>query len=269
MLLYRKIRERLGLRLLRCAYTGGTATGPEVYAFYHMIGIDMRQLYSLTEIGGIGFGQYPGQSNPEGTGKPFPGVELKLSESEQILIYAPYFAGYYNDTESGAAVCKNGWLSTGDRGFIDDGGYVFVLGRHAETIETTTGHKVQPELIENRLKFSPYIKEAIAVGRARPYVSALIQIDRESVGAWAQRRGIPYTTFRDLAAKPEVIELIGQAVENVNERLDEPGRIRRYDLLQKELDPDDGELTRTRKLRRGFIEARYKNLIDSMYTPQG
>jgi len=265
ILLYRKIRERLGLRLLRCAYTGGTAAGPEVYAFYHMIGVDIRQLYSVTEIGGVCVGQHPGEADPETTGKAFPGVELKLSESNEILVRSPYFVGYYNDPALGPEVCKNGWLSTGDRGFIDHDGHVVVLGRLADMIETANGHKVQPELIENRLKFSPYIKEVIAVGKARPYIAALIQIDRDSVGTWAQKRGIPYTTFRDLASKPEVMELIGEAVAKVNEKLDKPSRVMRYKLLQKELDPDDEELTKTRKVRRSFIGNRYKHLIDSMY----
>jgi long-chain acyl-CoA synthetase len=265
LLMHRKIRERLGLRLLRCAYTSGTSIGPEVYSFYHMIGVDIRRLYNLAEIGGVCVGQYPGEANPETSGRPFPGVELKLSESGEILVHAPYFTGYYDNPVLGAEVCKEGWLSTGDRGRIDDSGEVVVLGRHAEMITTTGGCNVQPELIENVLKFSPYIKRAIVVGTGRPDMAAILQIDRESVGSWAQRKGIPYTTFQDLAAKREVTALIGQEIEKMNQKLDEKRRILRHTLLQKELEPDDQELTRTGTVRRNFIEGKYKDLIDSMY----
>ena len=192
-------------------------------------------------------------------------IKLKISKSGEILVHAPYFRGYYNDPALSQEVCKNGWLSTGDQGYIDANGYVIVLGRHAAIIETATGHRIQPELIENRLKFSPYVKEAIIIGKSRPYVVALVQIDRESVGFWAQKRGIPYTTFRDLSLKPEVIELVGQVVDKVSEKLDKPSRIMRYKLIHKELDPDDEELTRTNKLRRCSIESKYEKIINSMY----
>ncbi|MGD0659450.1 MAG: AMP-binding protein [Syntrophorhabdales bacterium] len=265
VLLLRKLRERLGLRLLRCAYTGGRPIGSEVYSFYHMIGVDIRQLYNLTEIGGPCVGQYPRETNPETAGRPFPGIELRLSESDEILIRAPNFVGYYDNQDLGAEVCKEGWLATGDRGRIDDKGQVKVIGRHAEMIETESGITVQPELIENALTFSPYVKRAVAVGKGRPSIGALIQIDRESVGSWAQRKGIPYTTFRDLTTKPEVIGLIGQEVEKVNQDLDRTNCVTHYTLLEKELESEDQELTRIGRPRRSLIENKYKNLIDSMY----
>jgi long-chain acyl-CoA synthetase len=265
VVLFRKLRERLGLRLVRCAYTGGTAVGPEVYTFFHMIGIDLRQLYGLTEIGGVCLGQRSGEANPETIGTPLPGIKFKLSELDEILIYFPNFAGYYNEPAVGHEVYKDGWIATGDRGCLSDKEHIILVGRHNETIETVDGHEVHPELLENRLKFSPYIMEAIAVGQSKPFISALIQINRENVGIWAQKKGIPYTTFRDLALKPEVIRLIGEVVDKVNQKLDEPSRILQFRLLHEELDPDDKDLTRTRKLRRHHLTQKYESLINSMY----
>jgi long-chain acyl-CoA synthetase len=265
VLLYRKIRERLGFRLLRFAYSGGAAIGPEVYAFFHAIGVDLRQIYGQTEIGGVCCLQPPGEADPETTGKPLPGVDIKISESDEILVRSPYFIGYYNDSDLSADLYRDGWLLTGDQGYMTDHGHLVVIDRQKDIIKTNKGYKFSPQLVENRLKFSPYIKEAIVVGDNKPYVAALVQIDMENVGNWAQRKGIPYTTFKDLVSKSEVIELIGQAVERTNQKLDGNGRIEHYHLLEKELDPDDAEVTRTRKLRRDFVNEKYKHLIDSMY----
>ncbi len=266
MVLYRKIRERLGFRLIRFAYTGGAALGPEVYAFFHAIGVDLRQIYGQTEIGGICCMQPPGEADAETTGKPLQGVEIKISKTDEILVNSPYFIGYYNDPDLTKDLFREGWLSTGDQGYFSEHGHLVVIDRQKDIIKTASGYKFSPQLVENRLKFSPYINEAIVVGEARPYVAALVQIDMENVGNWAQRRGIPYTTFRDLVAKKEVVELIENAVNKTNEKLDEPGRIQHFKLLEKELDPDDAEVTRTRKLRRDFVNEKYRDLIESMYS---
>lgn len=265
LLLYRKIRERLGFRLLRFAYTGGAAIGPEVYSFFHALGIDLRQIYGQTEIGGICCVQPRGQANADTSGKPLPGVEIKISEADEIIVRSPYFLGYYNDPGSTEAILNRGWLLSGDQGYLTGDGHLVVIDRKKDIIQTASGHTFSPQLVENRLKFSPYIKEAIVVGQDKPYVAALIQIDMDNVGLWAQRRSLPYTTFRDLALKPQVVELIGEAVKRTNQKLEEPGRIKRFHLLEKELDPDDAEITRTRKLRRGFVNERYQEIIASLY----
>jgi long-chain acyl-CoA synthetase len=265
LFLYRKIRERLGFRLLRFAYTGGAAIGPEIYTFFHAMGVDLRQIYGQTEIGGVCCVQPPGEADPETTGKPLPGIEIKISESDEILVHSANFRGYYNLPEGTTELQKDGFLLTGDQGYFSERGHLVVIDRQKDIIRTSSQYKFSPQLVENRLKFSPYIKEAIVVGQDKPYVAALIQIDMENVGNWAQRRGIPYTTFRDLASKPKVIELIGEAIERTNKKLDDGGQIKRFKLLEKELDPDDAEVTRTRKLRRDYVNTKYKDIIEDLY----
>ena len=265
LLLYRKIRDNFGFRLLRFSYTGGAALGPEVYTFFHAIGINLRQAYGQTEIGGICCIQTRGEADSATTGKPLSGIDIKISSSDEIIVRSPFFIGYYNDPELTAEISNRGWLSTGDQGYFTDSGHLVVIDRKNDIIQTASGHKLSPQLFENRLKFSPYIAEAIVLGQGKPYVAALIQIDMDNVGNWAQRRGIPYTTFRDLVSKPQVVELIGETVKRVNQKLDEAVRIKRYKLLEKELDPDDAEVTRTRKLRRDFVNEKYNDLIESMY----
>ena len=263
--LYRKIRERLGMRLLRFAYTGGAALGPEVYSFFHGVGIDLRQIYGQTEIGGVCCIQPPGEANPETTGKPLSGIDIKISETDEILVKTPNFVGYLNDEAETDNSLDDGWLKTGDQGYFTDDGHLVVIDRQKDIIETALGHTFSPQLVENRIKFSPYIKEAVVVGHGKPYVAALIQIDMDNVGNWAQRQGIPYTTFHDLATKPQVVEMVGEVVEWVNNKLEEKGRIRKYKLLEKELDADSAEVTRTRKLRRSFVNKKYADLIEFLY----
>ncbi len=265
LFLFRKIRERLGLRLVRFAYTGGAALGPEVYSFFHGIGLDLRQIYGQTEVGGVCCIQPPGEADPETTGKPLPDIEIKLSETDEVLVRSPHFLGYFNDDTATKEAISDGWLKTGDQGYFNANGHLVVIDRQKDIIQLENGYRFSPQLVENRLKFSPYIKEAVVVGQSKPYVAALIQIDMENVGNWAQRKRIPYTTFQDLASKPQVIEMIGQSVERVNQKLPETGRIQRYELLKKELDADSSEVTRTRKLRRSFVTDKYSAIIESLY----
>ncbi len=265
LMLCRKLRERLGFRLLRFAYTGGAAIGPEVYTFFHAIGVDLRQIYGQTEIGGVCCLQPPGEADPETTGKPLPGIDIEISKSDEVCVHSKYFKGYYNTPDATTDLHRDGFLLTGDQGYFTDHGHLVVIDRQKDIIKTRSGYSFSPQLVENRLKFSPYIREVIVVGEGRPEVVALVQIDMENVGNWAQRKGIPYTTFRDLVSKPQVFELIGQAVSRTNLKLDEEGRIKRYKLLEKELDADDAEVTRTNKLRRGFVNEKYKDVIESLY----
>jgi long-chain acyl-CoA synthetase len=263
---YRKIRDHLGLRHLRSAYTTGSALCPGVYTFFHVIGVDLRQIYGQTEAGGFCCIQGPCEADPETVGRPLPGVKITISDSHEILVCSPDFLGYYNDPSLTNESLRGCWQSTGDEGYLRDDGHLVVVDRQKDLIRTVLGHKLSPQSLENWLKFSPYIKEAIVVGQGRPFVAAMVQIDLDYVGNWAQRGGIPYTTYRDLASKPQVVELIGKVVEEVNQMLDEPCRIKRYKLLEKELDPDDEEMTRTAKLRRDSANRKFMDLIESLYS---
>jgi long-chain acyl-CoA synthetase len=176
------------------------------------------------------------------------------------------FLGYYKNPEATAEVLKEGWLHSGDAAMFDQDGHLVVIDRAKDVTSLADSTKFAPQFIENKLKFSPYIKEAVAIGQDRPYVAAMVNIDMENVGKWAERRQIAYTTYTDLAQKREVYDLIGREVERVNRDLPAPTRIRKYVLLHKELDPDDEEITRTRKLRRRFIEEKYQALVEAMYS---
>jgi long-chain acyl-CoA synthetase len=263
---YRKIRDHLGLRHLRSAYTTGSALCPEVYTFFHAIGVNLRQIYGQTEAGGFCCIQGPCEADPETVGRPLPAVKITISDSHEILVRSPDFLGYYNDPSLTNESLRGCWQATGDEGYLRDDGHLVVVDRQKDLIRTVLGHKLSPQSLENWLKFSPYIKEAIVVGQGRPFVAVMVQIDLDYVGNWAQRGGIPYTTYRDLVSKPQVVELIRKVVEEVNQMLDEPCRIKRYKLLEKELDPDDGEMTRTAKLRRDSANRKFKGLIESLYS---
>jgi long-chain acyl-CoA synthetase len=265
-LLFGALRDQRGAGRVRYAFTGGAPLAPEIILFYRGLGVNLKQIYGQTENCAFGCGQ-PDDAVALGTvGLPFPGVELRLTEEGEILTRGrTIFAGYYKDPAATAAAVRDGWLYSGDAGFFDPDGQLVVVDRLKDVTRLADGTTLAPQFIENKLKFSPYVKEAVAVGPARPFVAVLVNIDMETVGKWAERRRITYTTYADLAQKPEVYDLVQREVERVNRDLPAALRIRRYVLLHKELDPDDEEITRTRKLRRGVITRKYGPIIEALY----
>ena len=267
LLVFAPLRDHLGFRRTRYAYSGGAPLGPEIFLFFRAIGINLKQVYGQTEITGVSCVQHDGDVRLGTVGKPFPNTEVKLTETGEVISRsAGVFMGYYKNPEATAATIKDGWLYSGDAAMLDQDGHLIVIDRAKDVTALTDGTKFAPQYIENKLKFSAYIKEAVAIGQDRPWVAAMVNIDMENVGKWAERRRIAYTTFTDLAQKPEVYELIGREVERVNRDLPEATRIHRYVLLHKELDADDGEVTRTRKVRRGFVAKRYEHIIEALFS---
>ncbi|MBI1846574.1 MAG: AMP-binding protein [Candidatus Rokubacteria bacterium] len=261
------LRDHLGFRRTRFAYTGGAPLGPEIFLFFRAIGINLKQVYGQTEITGVSCVQRDGDVKLGTVGKPFPNTEVKLTEAGEVISRSPgVFLGYYKNPEATAATIRDGWLYSGDAAMFDHDGHLIVIDRAKDVTHLTDGTKFAPQYIENKLKFSPYIKEAVAVGQDRPYVAAMVNIDMENVGKWAERRKIAYTTYADLAQKPPVYDLIGQEVDRVNRDLPEGTRIQKYVLLPKELDPDDEEVTRTRKVRRGFVAKKYADIINALFS---
>jgi long-chain acyl-CoA synthetase len=263
---FKPLKDRLGFTNLRSATTGGAALGPDTFKFFHALGISLKQIYGQTEISGISCIHKNGTINPDTMGEPIPGTQVRISETGEILSKSPaVFAGYYKQPEETAATVIDGWLHSGDAGYLTPEGHIVVIDRIKDVMSLKDGVKFSPQFIENKLKFSPYIKEAVTVGHNRDCIVAMVCIDFGIVGNWAERQKINYTTYTDLAAKPEVIELIQQEVFKVNRSLPENARVRRFVLLYKELDPDDDELTRTRKVRRNFVEQKYSQIIEGMY----
>jgi long-chain acyl-CoA synthetase len=260
------VRDHLGLRRVRYAYTGGGALGPDLFLLFCGIGIRLKQVYGLTETMAFGCCHPDGQVRPETVGPPFPGVELRIGPGNEICFRGPtVFTGYYKAPELTAEALRDGWFHTGDAGLIDGNGHLVVIDRARNVGTLTDGTVFAPQFVENKLKFSPYIREAVAVGGGRPWVSALLNIDVNTVGMWAERRSLPFAGYTDLAQKPEVYALILDEVRRISATLPEALRVRRFLILHKELDPDDAEVTRTRKVRRGVVAERYKDLIDGLY----
>jgi long-chain acyl-CoA synthetase len=270
-LVYGPLRDNLGMRRLRFAYTAGAALGPEVFQFYRSIGINLKQVYGLTETSAMCTYQPDNDVKLETVGVPCPGVEIKISERGEVLIKGPgVFRGYYKNPEATSEALKDGWLHTGDAGITDKDNHLVIIDRAKDVSTLADGTIFAPQFIENKLKFSPYIKEAVTLGQGMECVTAMINIDLQSVGSWAERRNIGYTSYTDLSQKPEVFELISNEVKRVNASLHKEEKLRgaqikRFLILHKELDPDDAEITRTRKIRRGFIAQKYAELIDALY----
>jgi long-chain acyl-CoA synthetase len=267
--MYRPLLDRVGCLQLRTAITGGHPISPDVIRFFRASGLNLKQAYGLTEAGGVFQVQPDGEVKPETVGRPLPRTEVRIAEDEEVLVSSPSnFVGYFEDPEETAAILTSGWLHTGDAGYFDDDGHLVIIGRKQEIMRTKGGEAFSPDFIETRLKFSPYIKEAVIFGEAMPYITAMINIDMETVGAWAEDRQIPYTTYTDLSQQPAVEKLIIGEVREVNERLPDHMKTRKLLLLYKLLDADDQELTRTGKVRRTFVYEQYRNLIDAMYRDQ-
>jgi len=267
ILIFRPLQERLGLRNCRLPVSGAAPISRELIEWFHGIGVPILEGYGQTECAGVSH-LNPPEANRIGTvGKSLRGTECQIADDGEIIVRGPnVFVGYLHDAEATQnTVTSDGWLHAGDIGEIDEDGYVRITGRKKEIIITAGGKNLSPEKIENVLKLSPYIKEAIAVGDARKFISALIQIDGESVGDWASRLEITYTSYEDLTAKKEVHALIEKAVTAANERLARVENVRAFRILPKELHEDDGELTATQKVRRSAVHAAYSHLTNQIY----
>ena len=260
------IRDKLGLTKGRFAVTAGSVTGTDTMAFMNAIGVRLRQCYGSTE-GGMVSGHRSDDIQPSTVGPPLPGVEVKISQDGEILVKSPYlFSGYHKNPEAYAETVRDGWWSSGDAGSIDEQGHLVYMDRVKEMAQLGSGEKYAPQWIESSLRFSPYIKDAITIGEEREFVTAIINMDYENVGRWAERNHIAYTTFTDLSQKAEVGNLVRQDIDRVNRQLTSATRLRKYALLHKEFDPDEADLTRTRKLRRTAVEKRYGDVIEAMYS---
>lgn len=265
-LVLEELKDHLGLRFLRRAYTGGAALGPDVFRFYHAMGVNLKQVYGQTESSGLSVIHRDGDIKYQTVGTPLPGTEVHTAESGEILVRSPaIFCGYYNNPEATAEVLTDGWLYSGDAGYFDDEGHLVVIDRAKDVMTLHDGTKFSPQFIENKLKFSPYVKEAVVFGGDWPFVTAMINIDFGNVGKWAETHQISYTTYTDLAQKPQVYALVRKDVERTNADLPAAARIKRFLLLHKELDADDAELTRTRKVRRRYIAERYDEIVNALY----
>jgi long-chain acyl-CoA synthetase len=266
ILIYQPLLDRIGCSGFNSAYTGGHPISPDVIRFFRAIGLNLKQCYGLTEACGIFQIQPDDEVKPETVGKPLPGTFVKIADDQEIMIRSDAnFIGYYNDFRATEEAFIDGWLKSGDAGYIDNDGHLLIIGRKADIIKTKSGEAFSPDFIETRLKFSPFIKEAVMFGGGRPYITVMINIDMGNVGNWAEEKMIPYTTYLDLSQQPAVEELILDIVKQVNDQLPDVMKIRKFILLYKLLDADDEELTRTGKVRRQFVYGLYIKLIEAMY----
>ena len=264
---YKKIRDHLGLSKVRHAYTGGAAMGPDHFRFFHAIGVNLKQIYGSTEISGISVVHRDNDIKFDTVGTPLPGTEVKITETDEIISKSSsVFIGYYKMPEETEKALRDGWLYSGDTGFMDEDGHLVVFDRTKDIMILNDGRKFAPQFLEARLKFSPYIKDALVVGHEKPNVVAIVCIDYNTVGKWAEDHGINYTSYTELAQDSHTYGLVESAVAEVNRTLPEPAKILRFANLFKEFDADDDELTRTRKIRRAFVENRYQDIIDALYT---
>jgi long-chain acyl-CoA synthetase len=267
-LVFRAIQERIGLRRCRWAGSGAAPIAPEVLEFFVGLGVPVYELYGMTENAAVATYNPVGRMKIGTVGVPYPGIGFRIDEATgEIQTKHPgVFKGYWNLPDKTAATfTEDGWLRTGDVGVWVDGTHVKIVDRIKDIIITSGGKNISPSEIENRLKTSPYVKEAMIIGDRRNYLTALIGIEFDTVGDWATRKGIPYTTYRDLSEKPEVIELIQKVVDEANEQFARVESIRKFKMIPKELDHEDGELTATQKLKRNAMEAMFSELIAGMY----
>ena len=274
--IYGPLRNTLGLSRVRVAYTAGEAIGPDLFTFYRSIGVNLKQLYGSTETAVFVCLQPDHEARSDTVGVPIDGVELQVAPNGEILVRSPgLLKGYYKNPQATAEVLTpEGWYRTGDAGFLDAQGHLLIIDRAKDVGHLAggafDGALFAPKYVENKLKFFPFIKEAVAFGDGRDRVCAFLNIDMQAVGNWAERRNLPYGGYTDLAGKPEVLELLRDCVQQVNADLANDERlagsqVSRFLVLHKELDADDGELTRTRKVRRGFIAQKYAVLVEALY----
>lgn len=272
LLVFSPLRDSLGMGKLRIAYTAGEAIGPELLDFFRAIGINLKQLYGQTEASVFIALQTGDKIKSDTCGPPLPWVPIRISASGEVEFTGPgVFKGYFKNDEATRATFDGEWVRTGDAGLIDHDGHLKIIDRVKDVSKLSDGTLFAPKYLENKVKFSPYVKECVCVGQGRPYVGALINIDAEAVGNWCERRNITYTSYTDLAQKPEVYDLVADEIRKANLAIAEDeqlrgAQIRRFLVLHKELDADDEEVTRTRKVRRGFVGEKYKDLIDALYS---
>jgi len=273
LLVYGPLKNTLGLSRIRVAYTAGEAIGPDLFTFYRSLGINLKQLYGMTESSVFLCIQKDGAVRPDTVGAPIKDVEIRIAEDGEVQFRSPgAFQNYYKNPEATAETKRpDGWVHTGDSGFFDSDGQLKILDRARDVGRLENGELFAPKFVENKLKFFAFIKEAVTFGDDRPFVTALINIDLDAVGDWAERRNLPYASYQELAADDAVYDLVQGCIERVNRDLAaEPtvasSQIRRFLILHKELDADDGELTRTRKVRRRIIATRYEPLVEALYS---
>ena len=263
---HKKLKDHLGLSRIRYTYTGGAAMGPDHFRFFHAIGVNLKQIYGQTEIGGISVLHRDGDIKFDTVGRPIPETEVKVTPEGEIISKSPsVFVGYYKMPEETVKALRDGWLHSGDTGFIDPEGHLVVFDRTKDVMTLGDGTKFAPQYLESRLKFSPYIKDVWAIGDRKPFVACVICIDYGVVGNWAEERNITYTSYPELSQLQEVYDLVRKEVIKMNRDLPPVARIKRFVNLYKEFDADDEELTRTRKLRRAFVETRYKDIVEGLY----
>ena len=272
VMVYGPLRNNLGMSRIRVAYTGGAAIGPDLYRFYRSLGINLKQLYGQTETAAYVCKQPNGASRLDTVGTPLPGVEIKIADKGEILVKSPgMLKEYYKAPEATAeTITADGYFKTGDAGFLDSDGHLKIIDRAKDVGKLNDGTMFAPQFLENKLKFFQFIKEAVCFGDGRDVVCAFLNIEMQAVGNWAERNGLPYSGYVDLAGKPEVYTLLQECVDKVNADLAREAslagsQIRRFLILHKELDADDDELTRTRKVRRGYVAEKYAPLIEALY----
>jgi long-chain acyl-CoA synthetase len=268
ILVYGPVRDQLGLRKARWCYTGGAPLGPDTYRFFRSFGVNLKQVYGATEASALISCQPDTEANPNTVGRPIPRIEVTIDDRGEVLLRGPnVFKGYFKQDEvTRETITPEGWLKTGDAGFFDKQGHLVIIDRAKDVGKLTDGSAFAPQFIENKLKFSPYIREAVAFGDQQPFVVAMIAIDLQTVGTWAEKHGLAYTSFMDLSRKPEVAAMIGAEIAKANATLPEVQQVKRYLLLNKELEADDAEMTRTRKVRRRFVAQKYAGVIDAFYS---
>ena len=272
LFVFAPLRNNLGMSRIQCAYTGGAAIGPDLYRFYRSIGINLKQLYGQTETLAYVCKQPNGEARLDTVGSPMPGVDIKVADKGEILVKSPgLLKEYYKNPEATQeSLTEDGYFRTGDAGFVDQDGHLKIIDRAKDVGALTDGTMFAPQFLENKLKFFPFIKEAVCFGDKRDNVTAFINIEMEAVGNWAERQGLGYSGYVDLASKAEVYDLLAECIEQVNADLAAEdslsgSQIKRFLILHKELDADDDELTRTRKVRRGFVAEKYSVLINALY----
>ncbi len=263
----KKLKDHLGLSQVRNAYTGGAAMGPDHFRFFHALGVNLKQIYGQTEVAGISVVHRSGDIKFDTVGHPIPGTEVKIADDGEILTRSSsVFLGYYKNPEATEKTLQDGWLYSGDRGFIDDDGHLVVFDRTKDVFTLKDGKPFAPQYLETRLKFSPYIKDSWVIGDKKDYITAVLCIDYAVVGKWADENKLNYTSYQELSQMPEIYGLVEKLIRQANKDLPDVAKVVKFTNLYKELDPDDDELTRTRKLRRAFVEKRYEDIVSALYS---
>jgi long-chain acyl-CoA synthetase len=262
----KKLKDHLGLSQVRNAYTGGAAMGPDHFRFFHALGVNLKQIYGQTEVAGISVVHRSGDIKFDTVGHPIPGTEVKIADDGEILTRSSsVFLGYYKNPEATEKALQDGWLYSGDRGFIDDDGHLVVFDRTKDVFTLKDGKPFAPQYLETRLKFSPYIRDSWVIGDKKDYITAVLCIDYAVVGKWADEMKLNYTSYQELSQRSEIYGLVEKQIRQANKDLPDAAKVVKFTNLYKELDADDDELTRTRKLRRAFVEKRYEEIVAALY----